>query len=123
VVAAAAAVAATRLPVVRRDVALAVAALAAWVAVEHGAPALLEVDRLVHQSYGIAAAIALVAAAAWAISRLARGDALGAAPAVLLLVFAARRFDEHTKWALLVALLVLAGLALGGRMRRRGIPA
>ncbi len=41
VIAAGAAVAATRLPVVRRDVALAVAALAAWIAVEHGAPALL----------------------------------------------------------------------------------
>ena len=123
VLAAGAAVAATRLPIVRRDVALAVAALAAWGAVEHGAPALLEVDRLVHQSYGIAAAIALVAAAAWAISRLARGDAIGAAPAALLLVFAARRFDEHTKWALLVAMVVLAGLALAGRVRRRGIPA
>lgn len=127
VVAAAAAIAATRLPVVRRDVALAVAALAAWIAVEHGAPALLEVDRLVHQRYGIAAAIALVGAAAWAISRLARGDALGAAPAVLLLAFAARRFDEHTKWALLVALIVLAALAvvrpLAGRVRRPGIPA
>lgn len=126
-IAAVATIAATRLPIVRRDVAVAVAALAAWVAVEHGAPALLEVDRLVHQSYGIAAAIALVGAAAWAVSRLARGDALGAAPALLLLAFAARRFDEHTKWALLVALLVLAALALvrpvAGRVRRPGIPA
>jgi hypothetical protein len=127
VIAAGAAVAATRVTIVRRDVALAVAALAAWIAVEHGAPALLEVDRLVHQSYGIAAATGLVVAAAWAISRVARGDALGAAPAVLLLVFAARRFDEHTKWALLVALLVLLALALvrplAGRVRRPGIPA
>jgi hypothetical protein len=68
-----------------------------------------------------------VAAAAWGISRLARGDVLGAAPAGLLLVFALRRFDEHTKWALLVALLVLAALALvrplAGRVRRPGIPA
>jgi MYXO-CTERM domain-containing protein len=103
-------------------VVVAVAALAAWVAVEHGAPALLEIDRLVHQGFGAAAAILLVAGAAWAISRLARGDALGAAPGLLLVVFAARRFDEHTKWALLVALVVLAGLALG-RVRRRGIPA
>ena len=117
-----AAIVATPLPVRRRDVIVAVAALAAWVAVEHGAPALLEIDRLVHQSFGAAAAILLVAGAAWAISRLARGDRLGAAPGLLLVVFAARRFDEHTKWALLVALLVLAGLALG-RVRGRGIPA
>jgi len=116
------AVVATPMPVNRRDVVVAVAALAAWLAVEHGAPALLEVDRLVHQSFGVAAAILLVAAAAWGIARLSRGDTLGAAPALVLVVFAARRFDEHTKWALLVALLALAGLALG-RVRRRGIPA
>ena len=106
---------------------VAIAALVAWVAVEHGAPALLEVDRLVHQSYGVVAAIGLVAAAAWGISRLARGDLLGAAPALLLLVFGLRRFDEHTKWALLVAVLVLVALALvrplAGRVRRPGIPA
>ena len=127
VIAAGAAVAATRLPLVRRDVVVAGAGLVAWVAVEHGAPALLEVDRLVHQSYGVVAAIGLVAAAAWGISRLARGDLLGAAPALLLLVFGLRRFDEHTKWALLLALLVLVALALvrplAGRVRRPGIPA
>jgi hypothetical protein len=127
VIAAGAAIAATRLPLVRRDVVVAIAALVAWVAIEHGAPALLEVDRLVHQSYGVVAAIGLVAAAAWGISRLARGDLLGAAPAILLLVFALRRFDEHTKWALLLALVVLVALALvrplAGRVRRPGIPA
>jgi hypothetical protein len=127
VIAAAAAILATRLPLVRRDVVVAIAALVAWIAVEHGAPALLEVDRLVHQSYGVVAAIGLVAAAAWGISRLARGDLLGAAPALLLLVFGLRRFDEHTKWALLVAVLVLVALALvrplAGRVRRPGIPA
>jgi hypothetical protein len=75
----------------------------------------------------VVAAIVLVAAAAWGISRLARGDLLGAAPALLLLVFGLRRFDEHTKWALLLALLVLVALALvrplTGRVRRPGIPA
>ena len=117
-----AAVVATPLPVRGADAAVAVAALAAWVAVEHGAPALLEVDRLVHQSFGAAAAVLLVAAAAWGILRLSRGDALGAAPALLLVRFAVRRVDEHTKWALLLALLALAGLALA-RVRGRGIPA
>ena len=75
------------------------------------------------ESYGVVAALGLVAAAVWGISRLARGDLLGAAPALLLLVFALRRFDEHTKWALLVALVVLVALALAGRLRRPGIPA
>jgi hypothetical protein len=125
--AAAAATAATRLPVSRRDLATAVAALVAWVSIEHGAPALLQVDRLVHESYGVFAAIALVAGAIWALVRLFEGRTWTAAPAVLLLAFAARRFDEHTKWALLLALLVLGALALSpalaDRVRRRGIPA
>jgi hypothetical protein len=122
-----AAFAATPLPVGRREVAVALAALAGWIVVEHGAPALLQVDRLVHETYGLLAAIALVGGLAWALVRLFEGRAAAAAPAGLLLAFAARRFDEHTKWALLLALLVLATLALqpalGGRVRRRGIPA
>src|SRR5204862_73745 len=65
VVAAVAAVAGTRLPLARRDLLTAAAGLVAWLLVEHGAPELLRVDRSVHQWYGVAAAILLVAAAAW----------------------------------------------------------
>jgi hypothetical protein len=109
-VAAAAAVAATRLPVARRDLWTAAAAAAAWIVVEHGAPELLRVDRLVHQSWGIIAALGLVAAAVWAVIRL-RPEGL------LLVPFATVHFDDHTKWALLLALLALAALALHGRVR------
>jgi len=111
----------------RRDLALAAASVVAWIVVEHGAPALLEVDRLVRQSYGAAAAIALVAGLVWALVRLLEGRPAAAVPGLLLLAFAARRFDQHTKWALLLAVLVLGALALQGpladRLRRRGIPA
>jgi hypothetical protein len=86
------------------------AAVAAWIVVEHGAPELLRVDRLVHQSWGLIAAIGLAAAAAWAVIRL-RPEGL------LLVPFATIRFDDHTKWALLLALLALAALALHGRVR------
>jgi hypothetical protein len=125
--AAGAALAATPLPVARRELALALAAIVAWIVVEHGAPALLQVDRLVHESYGLLAAVALVAGLTWALVRFAARDMLGAAPGVLLLAFGARKFDEHTKWALLLTLLVLGALALqrplAARRRRRGIPA
>jgi len=111
----------------RHDLAVAGAVLAGWVVVEHGAPALLQVDRLVHEAYGLLAAIGLVGALAWALVRLFGGRPAAAAPGLLLLAFGARRFDEHTKWALLLAVLVLGALALqgplAGRLRRRGIPA
>jgi hypothetical protein len=115
-VAAAAAIAATRLPVSRRDLQMAGAAVLAWILVGHGAPELLRVDRLVHESWGLLAAILLVAAAVWAVLRL-RPEGL------LLLPFATVRFDDHTKWALLLALLALAALALHGRLRRTLGPA
>jgi hypothetical protein len=122
-----AALLATPLPIRRRDAITAVVALVGWIVVEHGAPALLQVDRLVHESFGLLAAVALVGALAWAILRLFDGRSAAAAPALLLLAFGARRFDEHTKWALLLALLVLGALALqpalADRVRRRGIPA
>lgn len=127
-VGAGAAVAATpSLPVERRDLVVAAVALVAWILVEHGAPELLRVDRAVHKGWGVAAALLLVAALVWMVLRV-RTDGLRAAlPAVPLLAFATVRFDEHTKWALLVALLVLAALALvrplAGRVRRPGIPA
>lgn len=111
----------------RQDVVLASASVIAWVVVEHGAPALLEVDRLVRQSYGAVAAVALAVGLAWSLLRLFEGRVAAAAPGLLLLVFAARRFDEHTKYALLLALFVLGALLLqpsvAERLRRRDIPA
>ena len=115
-VAAGAAIMATRLPVSRRDLEMGGAAVLAWLLVEHGAPELLRIDRLVHQSYGLVAAILFVTAAVWAVLRL-RPEGL------LLLPFATVRFAEHTKWALLLALLALAALALHGRTRQALGPA
>jgi hypothetical protein len=115
-VAAVTAFAATRLPVSRRDLATAGAAVLAWLVVEHSAPELLRVDRLVHESWGLAAAVVLFAVAVWSVLRL-RPEGL------LLLPFATVHFDEHTKWALLLALIALTALALHGRVRRHLGPA
>jgi hypothetical protein len=115
-VAAIAAVLATRLPLVQRDLVLAAAAVSAWILVAHAAPHLLRVDRLVHESWGLAATVLFASAAAWAVVRL-RPEGL------LLLPFAAIRFDDHTKWALFLALAVLAALTLGSRLRRYPGPA
>jgi hypothetical protein len=114
--AAGATLAATRLPLGRRDLLTAAAALVAWLLVEHGAPELLRVDRSVHQWYGVAAAVLLVVACVWSVFRL---RPVG----LVLLAFATVRFAEHTKWALLLVVLVLAGLALSERLRRRPLPA
>jgi hypothetical protein len=122
-VAVVATVAVTPLRVTARDLWLAAAALVAWVVVLHGAPALLQVDRLTGESWGVLAAAALVAGLASGLVRLHAGDLRGAAPAVLLLAFGLRRFDEHTKWALLLGVLVLLGLALAGRLRPSAITA
>jgi hypothetical protein len=125
VVAAAAAGATVRATL--REWPLAAAALVAWILVEHGAPKLLEVDRLVGQSWGLVAAIALAAAAALAVVHVAQGRPQALVFAAPLLAFGTVRFAEHTKWALAAALLALLGLALQtrlvGRMRRRAIPA
>jgi hypothetical protein len=110
-VAAAAAIAATRLPVGRRDLVTAGAAVVAWILVEHAAPELLRVDRLVHESWGLAAAVLLVVACAWSVLRL-RPEGL------LLLPLATVRVDDHTKVALLIVLLTLAALAAHARLRR-----
>jgi hypothetical protein len=107
----------------RRDAVLAAAALVAWLLVEHGDPELLRVDRAVHKGYGVVAAILLVAALGWVAFRVAAGDLWAALVAVPLLLFATIRFDEHTKWALALVVLVIAALAVERRLRRPGIPA
>ena len=89
-----------RFGVYRRDLVMAVAALAAWIVVEHGAPELLHVDDLVRESWGALAALLLLAAAIWAVARL-RPEGL------LLLPFALLAFDRHTKWAVLLAAAVV----------------
>ena len=93
-----------------RGTALAAATLVAWVVIEHGAPALLQVDRLVHQDYGAVAAALLLVGVVWTVVLAHRGDVHGAVLGLPLLVFAARRFDEHTKWALVLAAVVVAAL-------------
>jgi hypothetical protein len=116
--AAVAAVAATRLPVTARDLATAGAAVGAWLLVEHAAPELLRMDRAVGgESWGLLAALLLVAAAIWAVAEL-RPEGL------LLLPFATVRFAEHTKWGLVLAFLVLAVIAVRRRLGEhlRGSP-
>ncbi len=119
------AAAASVLPVAveRRDAVLAASAFVAWLLVEHGDPELLRVDRAVHKGYGVVAAVLLVAALGWVAFRVAAGDFWAALVAVPLLLFATIRFDQHTKWALAVVVLVIAGLAVERRLRRPGIPA
>ena len=93
-----------------RAIALALTALVAWVVVEHGAPALLQVDRLAHEDYGAAAAALLLVGVVWALILAHRGDVRGAALGLPLVLFGARRFDEHTKWALVLAAIVVVAL-------------
>lgn len=107
-----AAIAGTRVAFVgRRDLALAAAALAAWVVVERGAPQLLRVDALVGEDIGAVAALLLIAAAAWSAARL-RPEGLLLAP------FLVHGFDRHTKWALLLAVAVLVALATRSALPR-----
>jgi hypothetical protein len=101
------AAAATRVEFARRDLATAVAALVAWILLEHGAPRLFLVDASVHKSWGLAAAVLLLVDLVWAVARGGRALLL----AVPLLAFATVRFTEHTKWALALCLLVLVALA------------
>jgi len=111
-----AAIAATRFPVTRRDLLTAAAAVVAWLVVAHGAPELLRVDDLVRQSWGAAAAVLLAAGGAWAVARL-RPEGL------VLLPFGLLAFDRHTKWALVLALLALAAMAVRPRLRQAPGPA
>jgi hypothetical protein len=68
--------------------------------VEHGAPELLHVDDLVRESWGALAALLLLVGAVLAVARL-RPEGL------LLLPFLFFAFDRHTKWAVLLAVLVV----------------
>lgn len=107
---------ATRLPLRRSDVLMAAGAVLAWALVEHAAPELLRVDRIVHQSYGLVTAILLVIACTWSVIRR-RWEG------VPLLAFATIHVSDHTKWALLLVILVLGALGISERVRRSPLPA
>jgi len=96
-VAVAVTVRATRFPLTARDAGTACAAVAAWIILQAGAPALLRVDDVVRESWGAITALLVLAAAAWAVARLRLW------PLVLLVPFLFSGFDRHTKWALLLA--------------------
>jgi hypothetical protein len=102
----------------RTEVAAAAGVVGAWILLEHAAPTLLHADRVVHKPWGALAVVLLVAALAVA---LAQRKLL---PALPLLAFATVRFDEHTKWALLLALGVLAAIAASrsSQVRQAGVP-
>jgi hypothetical protein len=103
-VAVAAVVAVTPFTLTRRDAVTALAALVAWIIVEHGAPELLRVDALVHESWGTLTVLLLVAAAAWAVAQRRLVWLL------LLVPLAVGAFDRHTKWTLLYALAIVVAL-------------
>ena len=66
---------------------------------------------MLFRSRGTLAAVVLAGAAAWAvIGRRLEG--------LLLLPFVTVRFDDHTKFALLLAVLTAAVMALRGRVPR-----
>jgi hypothetical protein len=110
-VGAGAAAAATRLPTSRRDIAAAAAAVVAWMLLEHAAPRFFLVDAAVHMSWGLAAAVLLLVALAWAIVSLHRGSNAALLVAAPLLAFATVRVAEHAKWSVALCALVLAALA------------
>jgi hypothetical protein len=116
-VAVVAVVAATSLPLERRDVLRAGLALVAWLLVEHSVPQLLRIDRAVGQYWGIVAAILVVAAAVWSVVQL-RPEGL-----IPLLPLATVHVASHTKVGLLLGLLALAALVLTPRLRRVPGPA
>ena len=71
----------------------------------------------VHQSYGLLAAILLV-------GRLRAGPRSGSGPrGSRCSPFATIRTADHTKWALLLVVLVLVALAVSERVRRAPVPA
>jgi len=100
-----------RFGVTRRDVVTAVAAVVAWIVVEHGAPELIRIDGLVHQSWGALAALLLLGGAFYAVMRL-RPEGVLFLPLVLFAV------DRHTKVALLVAVVAVVALTTRSAMSR-----
>jgi hypothetical protein len=107
-----AAAAATRVTVARRDVVTALAAVLAWIVVEHGLPELLRVDALVGESWGALASLLVLGAAGWSVARR-RWEG------VLIVPFVLFRFDLHTKWALLYAVAVVVALTTRSAVSRR----
>jgi hypothetical protein len=98
----------------RRQLLAAAAVLSTWVLLEHAAPILLRVDRAVGKPWGALALVALVGAVALAFARRAWWVALP------LLAFLTVRFDEHTKWALALAVAVLLAVLTPYLLESRG---
>jgi hypothetical protein len=102
-------------------VAAAVALALAWMLLEHAAPTLLRMDRLTGGAWGAVAVVVLVVTFGLAFSQRVF------LPLVPLLALGTVRFDRHTKWALLLGLLVLVAVLawepLSRRLRHRAIPA
>ena len=92
----------------------------AWIVVEHGAPALPRGRPPRSAGLGAIAAVALVAGLTWALVLLHRLGVPRRAARAAAARLRGAAFDEHTKWAALLALLVLAALAASDRLRVRG---
>jgi hypothetical protein len=90
----------------------ALAAVLAWIVVEHGLPELLRVDALVGESWGALASLLVLGAAGWSVARR-RWEG------VLIVPFVLFRFDLHTKWALLYAVAVVVALTTRSAVSRR----
>ena len=93
-----------RTPLERSDLVLAAIALGVWAVVAHAAPDLLELDRAVRQTTGLAAVVALLAVGACAWLVAARAGIRAAAGVALLGVLLLPGVSSHSKWVLLVVL-------------------
>ena len=93
-----------RSPLERSDLVLAAIAVGLWAVVAHAAPDLLELDRAVGQTTGLAAVVALLAVGACAWLVAARAGIRAAAGVALLGVLLLPGVSSHSKWVLLVVL-------------------
>lgn len=100
----------------RSEAASAFAALAAWALILVVAPKLIGIDRAAGEWWGAAALLVLVVAVGLLV---ARARHLTTAAALPLAAFLVPGFADHTKWALAVAVVVLAA-AVALELVRRG---
>jgi len=90
------------------------AVLAAWALLEHAGPILLRVDRAVDKPWGALTLVTLLVAIALGFAR----RAWWIVPP--LFAFSTVRFDEHTKWALGLAVAVLLAVLTPYLLESRG---